>query len=446
MKGLRRSFIMTKGLRRFASDPFNSAYLNKAQGVRIGPRGLELPESLVVPSLGISVSHPMPQLIHADQYDFVVTATRLYSLSYLGALTTLCNLTSGSPAHIADFSDYVILSNGVGVYHNDPTTGVFSSAVSSTIPLMRTLCRFRGRVVGGNISGDWYGCDSRFAVWSDIGNANFVPDWKNEAGFINLNIGPIITCQAFGDNGVVFYGEDGVALLTPQGNTFGVKQLSKARISGREAVSGGVFHLFCDLSGRLYVVNSEGVSELGYLWVFENEDLSDVVISYDEVNNDFYISNGIVCYLMTKQGLSQLNQIPTSVARLSGVLSGPATAVSPAVIEVHMDDMNLNLSTLTSMEFIELSLSTNGQVYVADKMSYQNGEKVVESAWKYLASSSFGYLGYTAQFHRPKIKVVGATRFHLDTVNLGFKLSDNRIQNQLQTITDGGWSVNQNND
>jgi len=395
---------------------------------------------MTLPISGLTIDHPLPQLLELQQKTLLVEATSLKLVNADWSTTSLATLTEGSLAHVADFGKYVIFTNGTETYHCDVSTGVFSAASSVTFPNMKTLCRLQGRIFGGNIMNSFYDCDTHFACWSQPGENVFVPDEKNLAGFRDMEIGTIYKCLPLGTDSVIYYGSKGVARLFQTEAGIGYKLVAKTRICGREAVCGGDYHVFCDTEGRLWTIDQEGINLLDYSWVLGNMTLSDVVISRDAVLKDYYISDGTSCYLLSANGLSESNNLVTNVVRIEGLLYGIFTVGVNAFIEIHFNNFNYNLAALTSLEYIELGLMTDGSPYVTDLLQYR-GRSDVSLSWRFVSKENFGVLQGTAQTHRPKLKVTTATEFKLEFITLNIKLDDNRINNQLQTISEGSWNV-----
>jgi len=69
------------------------------------------------------------------------------------------------------------------IYWNTISNAWHKIVTSPTIPMMRTVCNFKGQAVGGGVLSPWYDCDETFYVWSKIGSIDFTPDQDNESGY-----------------------------------------------------------------------------------------------------------------------------------------------------------------------------------------------------------------------------------------------------------------------
>ena len=86
-------------------------------------------------------------------------------------------------------------------------------------------------------------------------------------------------------------------------------------INNRSAVCKGENeHVFVSSSGDLYLVDNKAqVTKLGYKEYLGDMIENEVIISYDEYNEEFYICDGQKTYLLTRNGLCRVNQLVTSI-------------------------------------------------------------------------------------------------------------------------------------
>mgnify|MGYP000318207335 CR=1 FL=1 len=112
MKGYRQTKKLMKGLKRRSSDPWNSSFFTQALGILIEKNGIELLPTLSNPLTGLTVSHPLPQLVSLQRRSFLITATGLYEVNADWTKTLLLSITSTKPGHFADFGSYIVFTNG----------------------------------------------------------------------------------------------------------------------------------------------------------------------------------------------------------------------------------------------------------------------------------------------------------------------------------------------
>jgi len=215
------------------------------------------------------------------------------------------------------------MMNGVIMIYWDTTLSAWQvSLATSTIPLMNTICNFKGQAVGGGVTTSWHDCDNTFYIWSKIGELDFTPDRDNEAGYRRCPYGGEVYNVKRLDDGVIGYSSKGITLLSPVNSpttTFGFKELSDKGIYNKGAINGSLHRHVCvgkDLLVR--DISREGVKELGYNYWMDLLASSgdDIIVSYDKGSDDFYIGNSTRTFLLSPYGLSEVQQHPSTVWRI----------------------------------------------------------------------------------------------------------------------------------
>ena len=166
--------------------------------------------------------------------------------------------------------------------------------------------------------------------WSNIGNLDFTIDKTNVAGEKPLDWkGWIYAIRKLGSK-VVAYGENGVSVLTPAGNTYGLQTIYRIGLKGKGAVSGDdSVHYFVDNLGQLWRF-SEGLEKLDYSeYLFGMID--NLVLSWDVANKLLYICDGSQGYVFS-QDSGSLGAGPVNVTGIDSQ-SGTLYVASPGTIE-----------------------------------------------------------------------------------------------------------------
>ncbi len=315
--------------------PVNAEYLYQCLGFRCGKARLE-PHVLLTDPIPVTIDKyydwPFPQFITGEAFNILVIRDTtnqqdsVYSVSADHLTVThifdVDELTfgKGTLMEVADFGEYAIMMNGVIMIAWDPTLGTWvPSLATAMIPLMRTICNFKGQAVGGNVvAGTWYDCDETFYLWSKIGYKDFIPDENNESGYRRCPYGGIVrNVRRLGEH-VVGYSSKGITLLSPNSEpaTFGFKELCGVGIINQGAVNGNLSrHVFVGEDYVLREVTKEGVKELGYQQYIETLSGEDIIISYDPQQKDFYIGNSTKTFLLSPNGLTEILQHPSTVWR-----------------------------------------------------------------------------------------------------------------------------------
>jgi len=309
-------------------------YLLGCNGFRCGKSGLEGHKRLHNPlpvTVDMYYNWPFPQFIIGEFYNILVVRDSLTSNDYVytvsddHATVTLITTIDGSIFGVgtlmeaADFGEYIFMVNGVVMVYRDTVFLNWTTlAASATIPMMKTVCNFKGQAVGGNITSAWYDCDETFYVWSKIGSIDFTPAQGMEAGYRRCPYGgEVQNVRRLGDL-VVGYSSKGITFLMPinEPTTFGFKEMSDIGIINQGAVAGSnTQHVYVGEDYILRSVTAEGIKELGYKYFMEDLSGEDIIVSYDPSNKDFYIGNSTKTFLLSPYGLTEVKQHPSTVWR-----------------------------------------------------------------------------------------------------------------------------------
>lgn len=146
--------------------------------------------------------------------------------------------------------------------------------------------------------------------WSDIGSMSFTINRRNLAGCRRVDWGGwIYSIRKLGGK-VAVYGEEGVSLLTPSGNTYGLNTIYKVGIKGRQAVCGDDNeHYFVDKAGRLFSVTDK-LEKLDYSEYLSTLS-SSIVMSFDALSRRIYICDGILGFVYDIDSKSMCLGYPT---------------------------------------------------------------------------------------------------------------------------------------
>ena len=316
--------------------PFNSQFLWECLGFRCGKAGLEAHILLDNPlsiALDMHYSWPFPQFITGENYNILVVRDTLAGADYVYSVsddhlivTLIATLTFavyglGSLMEVADFGEYIFMTNGVAmVYFNPVTLTWVTAAAIATIPMMKTVCNFNSQLIGGNVISAWHDCDETFYIWSKIASADFSPWLSNEAGYRRCPYGGEVYHVRKLGNAVVGYSSKGITLMTPvmepvTGYRF--TELVDIGVLNRGAVCAGLGrHIYVGEDYVLREVTSEGVKELGYqFYMQELANAEDIIITYDPSNKDYYIGNSTKTFLLSPYGLTEVLQHPSAMWR-----------------------------------------------------------------------------------------------------------------------------------
>jgi len=317
----------------------------------------------------ISYSWPFPQFIFQDRHRILVIRDDLTSRDIVysvnddySVMTQLFALNHGiygigTLMEVADFGEYIFMTNGVAMIHYEPIGGWQVDTVIPTIPMMRTVCNFKGQLIGGCVLSDWHGCNDSYLVWSKIGNVDFTPGRSNEAGYRrHPHGGEVYHVRRLGDF-VVAYSNKGIVQMFPvkePAPTFGFNELLDVGLANRGAMSGSKNeHVFVSSDYYLYRVTEKGLEKLGYQEYMEELTVGEIIVCYDAKKGDFFIGDREKTYLLSKQGLTEIPQHPSAVWSDQGgtyILPDTVDSYEPLIITEIVDMGYRGLKTIFEVE------------------------------------------------------------------------------------------------
>jgi hypothetical protein len=348
---------LRKGLRIEEFSPAREQQLVECWNLRPRQTGL-LPVVDITNPFAQSISWPFPQVLVGRNFRLLADQSTIYTCDDSWVTTAmLTGLVVGDCWDWAEFGDFILMTNGEQMVQRNGSTGVWSSFVSSgNIPGMKTLCNYRGQIVGGNITTAWHNCGSNYVVWSDIGSADFTPGIKNEAGYTIMPFnGEVLRVLPLGEH-VIVYCENGIVIMKPAQQYFASAELLPVGIPSKGAVVGNdQGHLFVDYNGELWMIKpGPKVQKLGYQEFISTLDASKLMISHNSGEDEYYISDGSYTFIMTPSGLCQTYQLPTSLAFVDGQLIGVSSNGSDSEGRIVTDLVDFGIRSFKTVSVLEI--------------------------------------------------------------------------------------------
>ncbi len=312
--------------------------------------------SSVTGTWAVGSNWPYPKLYFTDYYIMAVAVKgsnlAVYDMTNSGNVWTATEkIDLGAKAGIvsvdiatADKYTLIVVNHGATkkVYERVPSTGVISETAVTVIPGGNSCCNLGGQFfIGGLYStgAPWSSVNSCSVAWGDIGSNIFLPGavvgtsdlvagyrkmpWDENG---NNDVWKVLTL----DDMVIVYGDHGVAALKNKTvgdkyvgyrHAMSMKEFKSAGAISTYAVNGdGKNHCFVDTNYDLNLVTKEGIKNLGYRRLMSAMS-GEIVVSYDKARKRFYISDGLVCYVLNDSGLYSTNQCVTSVGDYKGILT-----------------------------------------------------------------------------------------------------------------------------
>lgn len=381
---------LKKGLTPERIIPVGTDWLWKALGFRIGRGGIEgyrvTTEEPLAGRVEVLYSWPFPQWITGERYNFLIIRDSVvnmedkvyviaddYTVTHIFDCDQL-TFGTGTLMEVADFGEYAFMTNGVIMIYWDVGLADWHEIIASpTIPMMRTVCNFKGQMIGGCVLSAWHDCDEKSYVWSNIGSADFTPGQNNEAGYKRDPFGGIVYhVRRLGDQ-VIGYSSKGITLLDPVVEpvpSFGFTELDNVGLINRGAIDGdlqrqvyvGTDLIVRDISLQGDMIKKQAVRELGYFLYMDDLDSNkDIIVKYDRVKKDFYIGNDEVTYLLSPHGLTQVPQHPSALWTMSeddkDVVMLPSTIDDPYVPMISTGKLDMGYRGLKTVFSVEADAS-----------------------------------------------------------------------------------------
>jgi len=318
-----------------------------------------------------------------DIFEAYCSTSNVWTATSLTTINAISNVTNIS---IADFGPFYVLAaidkdaNAIAVraYQNVPGRGEITQISGGHSPDFGCVTNFNGQAVAGAIEccDDFPDVSWNSVIWSEVGKFDFrigevsITDYdgltttkkfNRTAGYRHMpwgerGTGIVYQVKKLG-NGVMVYGDGGIALLEPVSqpfSTFKLHHMSGAGIVHAMAVDGDDnVHFWIDDHSRLWMCGTDyKPQKLGYKEFLE--DLSGhIKLSYCSGRKRLYISDGSAGYVLTEYGLYSTDQYCTSVGTYRGALAGFFKDGGDKEIRLATDTLDFGQRSLKTLETLE---------------------------------------------------------------------------------------------
>lgn len=409
----------------------------------------------------------------------------------------LGHIPEGGQWHMADLKDAWYLFNGECVVfktrHNELAGGDQRVLVIDDVSI-NTGTEYKGRVITGgfdpsNIWGsswkhffdsweasldmdlpfEFDDIGSNYVMWSSIGGGDFplwlfypelamegfIPDagyytddikgsmllerlQKNEWGFMPMPWqGEILNIEPLGE-ALIVYGDEAITAMIPAQFGFGYQHLMNVGIADRGAVAGNRGgHIFIGESGELWSIGPQlQTNKIGYKEYFLPMLGTDISISLNHQESEFYIANKDRCFLLD-QGLTEIKQIPTSVEFQQGGLigvydektftSGKRKGMVDDRTIIVTNPISFSVSALKTTTVISLGVRSPHKVEVALEYTTKKSDNWKRTRFVPVNKEGNADLRVNGLDFRVVIKAEHYDNFELDFVEVRFQPDDRRF-------------------
>lgn len=415
----------------------------------------------------IGENWPYPKLFFTDYFIMAIavkgTNLALYDMTNTANVWTATEKFEFSAAagitniDIAGFNTYAVIVVNKGatkeVYEKNYSTGAVTLTAVTTIPGANSCCNHNGRLVLGGLystGAPWSGLTACSVAWGDIGSNIMLPGIVSgtsdlTAGYAKLpwdenGNGQVYKVLGLGDQ-IIVYGDKGIAALkqvmvnsssTQQKPAMATKPLGKVGIVSNYAIAGNdSVHGFVDSNYEWNIMTAEGIKNLGY-YNFLSALTGEIIVTYEESNGRFYISDGLKSYVYNGIGMYSTHQCVSSIGRYKNVLTGFIKENADTKVRIETSSFDAGIQDMKTIESIE-----TGLVYLTDADELMQGKTNPRYDYK----GEFVDLGYTTLNDRGIFtkKVTGrefklylqgdykeGATFSLSNITTKLKLSDKR--------------------
>ena len=297
-----------------------------------------------------------------------------YPVANLGVLTEITNISIAPfkqyyvvAVHGYDSNDEIVTKMFERLPTASPAITATTEISSGTIPHGTAICNWKNQlIVGGLNSSDekWLNLGSCAVAYGGIGNKIFDPETDPSSGFLKMpwdieNKGKIYQIHPI-RNKIVVYGNGGIEMLLPFETEvitgFGQETIWSTGLLEKNCVGGSIIgHCFIDSNYDLCLLTDQ-VKVLGYRKYMRNLTAANVLISYEPKDQFFYISDGSLCYVLTKNGLYSTHQCVTSIGCYDGVVCGFVKSNDDEYLRLTTTEFDLGVQSLKSIEGVEVGV------------------------------------------------------------------------------------------
>lgn len=281
-----------------------------------------------------------------------------------------------------------------------------------------------------------------WVAWSKVGEASFVLDLVNDAGFMPMKWDGYVFGVKQLDDMIVVYGTRGVSAIFPASAspTFGLRELVPIGIKSKNAFAGTIaVHYFIDRLGALWQLNnsrnpaSRRVVRLGYEEYLEP--LVNPCLFFDEYLNRLLISSTAIGYIYTDKGMGG------GYGNLSGycydagtILVASPTEISTPLFNFTTDIVDFGERGQKTIESIQVGTDAPEVLEVAYDYRYGITQSFVSTHWIRLNREGVAYLRCAGTEFRIKLRSVVLQALEVDYLNVQYKLTDRRFRRSAKNV------------
>ena len=438
--------MLTQGLAPLPAVPSEGMFLSTCSNFKPMTGGLQGLQKYVR-----TFTQDAGKLFITTQGIFLFTSTNVYSYDGVNVTSVLAGITGGTDWFVADFSKYMVFTNGTKTIVYDGAAWAINN--NAIIPQANCICNAQGRAILGGFAGAL-----NKVAWSEIGAMKFLLEadpstlYKNTAGFRFMDWpGEVLCIYELGGGRAAVLGSGGVSCLVPASvepyayGTLGLREVSAVGLGSRRgAVKMATGIYFVNLNNELCFIKANDIS-LQVLGYSDYLDSTTCKLSYDSTLNELYIAQPGITYILTAKGLGVVsaelqvaysNTLKKLIVQSNGV-------ITQTDAEFTSDVLTFEQEGFKTVEDIHINGDNFTTTYGCVEYKGDHSKSFVISPWKQFNSFGYCHIGITAGEFKIKVKLANYTTPIIKDVKVGVKFTDRRFikgivlnDNKVTTGTD----------
>ncbi len=230
---------------------------------------------------------------------------------------------------------------------------------------------------------------------------------------------------------IIVYGTNGITAISSDGIR---NEMLLHGVKGRGAVAGTLSeHTFVDVYGNIWRIDSNlTLTKLNYVEQINPLLSTNLRVIHNELLDDYYISDGLTGYLLSRTGLTQVEVMPTSLippipfieaSIATGVLDGTDSGM-----QIVLDNMDMGVSDLKQYNSAELIYNEISNVTMTPKLKYNNSSRsLTQLSARYGGPEGLFHIGAKALDLRLQIDgTLDSRRSALKRLTVRYQYASNR--------------------
>lgn len=395
------------------------------------------------------------RLFEVDESDWSLAELTAYGY---GAVGTALSIPTGGSWQMLDAHDTWMLMNGSCVIFKSGLGGVSGRSEEiyiNTDVHIETGCLYKGR---GMLAGfdpekfwskDWlafwdeHSTDSydlgisrsmpfkdNFVWWSTIGGGDlfwmFYPELymrgvtghpdghtpcdpyifdllqRNECGFAPMTYrGRVRVLLPLGE-GVIAYGDGGLTYLQAVSEpvpTMARLHMSNIGIASGVAAAGDLNqHIYVDGNGCVWHIDANrNITRLGYEEHIQPMLSDDILVAYSPEKERFTISGSDLTFMLTKYGMSQIDQRVTSIVTADGTEVGLSTDLGfdNSQLQIVTDTFDMNNRAIKLIRSVEVHLNDTATWYMSVQYRMNKADAFKQTVWRQINKEGWAVMPCT---------------------------------------------------